>query len=183
MQPRKRRDQVSICVPPMLLPATFQFFIAMVAYAINERMARRLDYVQEEVRVLREAIRTPTGKSRIAFTTEQRERLAIKGKALTPDERQGCCQLVRPGTILKWFRELAAKPYDGSKRRGPGRPRKPNELRQLVLRLANENVGWGYTKIRDALRGMKIEIGRTTVAAMLAEAGLKATPERTANRR
>jgi hypothetical protein len=36
-----------MCSPPML-PVTFQFLIAMSAYATNERMARRLDYVQEE---------------------------------------------------------------------------------------------------------------------------------------
>jgi len=155
-----------------MLPVTLRFLIAMVAYAINERMARRLGYVQEEVRVLREALLAATGKKRIAFTVEQRQRLALKGRVLTPDERRGCCQLVRPATILKWFRELTAKRYDGSIARGPGRPRKPYELRELVLRLAKEDIGWGYTKIRDALRGMKIEIGRTTVAAILAEAGL-----------
>jgi hypothetical protein len=33
-------------------PLPFQFIIAMVAYAINERMARRVDYLLEEVRVL-----------------------------------------------------------------------------------------------------------------------------------
>ena len=55
-------------------------------------------------------------------------------------------------------------------------------MRELVLRLANENIGWGYTKIRDALRGMNIEIGRTTVAAILAEAGLEPAPERTRKR-
>jgi hypothetical protein len=124
-----------------MLPVTFQFLIAMIAHAINERMARRLDYVQEEVRVLRAALLNATGKTRIAFTTQQRQRLAIKGKGLTPHERQGCCQLVRPATILKWFRELAAKPYDGSKQRNPGRPRKPNELRELVLRLAKTSAG------------------------------------------
>src|SRR5450432_1028911 len=181
MQPRKWPGEVTICSPAML-PVTFQFLIAMIAYAVNERTARRLDYAQEEVRVLREALAAATGKKRIAFTVEQRRRLAIKGKALTPDEREGSCQLVQPATILKWFRELASKPYDSSKQRTPGRPRKPNELRELVLRLANENIGWGYTKIRDALRGMKIEIGRTTVAAILAEAGLEPAPERTRNR-
>jgi hypothetical protein len=32
--------------------------------------------------------------------------------------------------------------------------------------------GWGYTKIRDALRtGLKIEIGRTAVADILTEQG------------
>src|SRR6185295_2276558 len=90
-----------------------------------------------------------------------------------------CCQIVRPDTLLKWFRQLAAKKYDSSAvRREHGRPRKANDIRQLVLKLAAENVGWGYTKIRDALRGLKIEIGRTTVAALLADAGIEPAPER-----
>ena len=42
--------------------------------------------------------------------------------------------------------------------------------------------GWGYTKIRDALRGLKIEIGRTTVANMLAEADIEPAPERNRKR-
>jgi transposase len=102
---------------------------------------------------------------------------------LTPDERKGCCQIVRPSTILAWFRQLAAKKYDSSmQRRKPGRPRKPGEIRELVIGLARENPGWGYTKIRDALRGLKIEIGRSTVAGILAEAGIEPAPERTHRR-
>jgi hypothetical protein len=54
MQPWKWRGKMSTCAPPML-PVTFQFLIAMIAYAINERMARRLDYVQEEARALKDA--------------------------------------------------------------------------------------------------------------------------------
>jgi hypothetical protein len=35
-------------------------------------------------------------------------------------------------------------------------------IRKLVVDMALANLGWGYTKIRDALRtGLKIEIGRT----------------------
>jgi hypothetical protein len=36
-----------------MLPATLQFLITMIAWAINERMQRKLDYTQEEVRVLK----------------------------------------------------------------------------------------------------------------------------------
>jgi hypothetical protein len=39
-----------------MLPVTVQFIVAMIAYAINERMARRLDYLREEVLVLKEAL-------------------------------------------------------------------------------------------------------------------------------
>ena len=45
-----------------MLPLTFQFLIAMVAHAINERMARRLDYLQEEVREQMKGIREWGGK-------------------------------------------------------------------------------------------------------------------------
>ena len=113
-----------------MLPVSLQFIIALVAHAFNERMARRVEYLQEEVRVLRQVLATASGKSRIFFTPEQRRRLAIKGKALTPDDREACCQIVRPATILAWFRQLAAKKYDGSKGRRAGRPRKASEIRR-----------------------------------------------------
>jgi hypothetical protein len=60
-----------------------------------------------------------------------------------------------------------------------GRARKARDMRKLVIEMARANLAWGYTKIRDALRtGPKIEIGRTTVANILAEAGIKPAPER-----
>jgi hypothetical protein len=49
----------------------------------------------------------------------------------------------------------------------------------VVIEMALANLGWGYTKIRDALRtGLKIEIGRTTVANILLEEGIEPAPER-----
>ena len=53
-----------------MFPLPLQFIIAMVAYAINERMARRLDYLLEEIRVLREVYTETTGRKRIPFTDE-----------------------------------------------------------------------------------------------------------------
>jgi len=64
-----------------------------------------------------------------------------------------------------------------------GRPRKPRDIRKLVIEMALANEGWGYTKIRDALlNGLKIEIGRTTVANILKEARIEPAPERERNR-
>ena len=56
----------SICGPERgkwrpMMPATLQFLIAMIAYAINERMQRKLDYTQEEVRVLKDILVALTG--------------------------------------------------------------------------------------------------------------------------
>jgi hypothetical protein len=154
-----------------MLPFTLQFLIAMIASAINERLQRKLDYSLEEVRVLKEILCAATGKERISFTADQRRRLALLGIKLSPEERRKCCQIIKPGTILTWFRRLAARKYDSSGCK-TGRPRKARDIRKLVVKMALENLGWRYTKIRDALRtGLKIEIGRTAVADILAEVG------------
>jgi hypothetical protein len=55
-----------------MLPATLQFLITMIACAINERMQRKLNYTQEEVRVLKEILAALTGSGRISFTADQR---------------------------------------------------------------------------------------------------------------
>jgi putative transposase len=161
-----------------MLPATLQFLITMIACAINERMQRKLDYTQEEVRVLTEVLAALTGSGRISFTSNQRRRLATAGKALNPEERRKCCQIVKPGMILGWFRQLAARKYDRSKTK-VGRPRKKKDIRKQVIEMALANPGWGSTKIRDALRtGLKIELRRTTVANILLEEGIEPAPER-----
>ncbi len=144
-------------------------------------MQRKLDYSLEEVRILKEILGSTTGNRRIRFADDQRRRLALKGNDLSPAERRDCCQLVKPATILAWFRRLVSEKYDSSKsrRRGPGRPRKADELRKLVIDISLANGGWGYTKIRDALRnGLGINIGRTTIADILREAGIEPAPER-----
>jgi transposase len=80
---------------------------------------------------------------------------------------------------LAWFRSLGARKYDSSAGRKRGRPRKDRDIRKLVIKMAQANLSWGYTKIRDALRtGLKIEIGRTTVSNILAEAGIEPAPDR-----
>ena len=83
-----------------------------------------------------------------------------------------------PETLLRWYRLLIAQKYDGSKRRKPGRPSKPLEIRDLVLWMARENPRWGYTRIQGALANLGHEIGRSTIHRLLVEHGLDPAPER-----
>ena len=46
---------------------------------------------------------------------------------------------------MRWHRRLVAQKWDFSKRRGPGRPGIMREISQLIVRMAQENPGWGYT--------------------------------------
>jgi len=62
--------------------------------------------------------------------------------------------LVTAETILRWHRELIAKKYDGSGKRGVGRPRTRETIGDLVVRMARENASWGYGRIDGALRNL-----------------------------
>jgi putative transposase len=46
---------------------------------------------------------------------------------------------VTPATLLAWHRRLAARKYDTSKRRRPGRPATVRSIARLAVRLAREN--------------------------------------------
>ena len=60
-----------------MLPATLQFFVAMIASAMADRLTRKVAYMHQEVPVLKELLQDATGKKRIAFTADQRRRLAL----------------------------------------------------------------------------------------------------------
>jgi len=79
---------------------------------------------------------------------------------------------------LAWHRKLIARKYDGSQPRGPGRPRTPIEIQQLVVRMATENRDWGYRRIQGALANLGHEVARGTIANILKEHGLEPAPER-----
>ena len=118
---------------------TWQFIVVALAGWLNRQQQDVLDYLQEENRVLREHLK---GK-RIRFTDDQRRRLAVKGKALGRKVLMGIETLVTPETILRWYRQLIARKYDGSGKRGVGRPRTRETIQDLVVRMARENISWG----------------------------------------
>jgi len=86
--------------------------------------------------------------------------------------------LVTPDTLLRWHRELVASKWNYSKRRGPGRPRIMKTIVDLILRMAQENAFWGYTRIRGALANLGHQAGRGTIANILREHGIEPAPER-----
>jgi hypothetical protein len=54
---------------------------------------------------------------------------------------------VQPATLLTWHRNLAARKWDYSTRRRPGRPPTPATIKQLVVRMAQENPNWGPPRL------------------------------------
>ena len=103
---------------------------------------------------------------------------AAKGKQLGRRVLRELLTIVTPDTILRWHRELVARKYDGSDKRRPGRPRIVDELRTLVIRMATENDGWGYTRIVGELAKLRYTISRSSVRRILKDQGMEPAPER-----
>src|SRR6266700_2655028 len=152
----------------------FRLLLISLAGCLNQHQRDVIDYLQEENRVLREQL----GNRRLHLNDDLRRRLAVKAKKLGWRVLHELTTIVTPETLLAWHRKLIAKKYDGSKRRGPGRPHVQDEIQQLVVRMATENRDWGYRRIQGALANLGHEVARSTVANILKEHGMEPAPER-----
>ena len=109
---------------------------------------------------------------------DQRRRLAAKAKGLGRKVLAEVATIVTPETLLAWHRKLIANKYDGSGKRGPGRPRTAGEIEALVVRMAEENRNWGYRRLQGALSNLGHELARSTIAEILERNGIEPAPER-----
>jgi putative transposase len=151
-----------------------RFLVLWMAGWIHSRQLEVIDFLREENRVLREQL----GGQRLRFTDDQRRRLAVKGRIVGRRRLGEFAGLVTPDTILRWYRELIARKYDGSAHRRTGRPTVAVDVEQLVVRMATENPTWGYTRLVGAPGNLGHQVGRNTVKRVLLRHGLEPAPAR-----
>ena len=152
----------------------FRFVVIALAGWMNQKQQHAIEYLREENRVLREQL----GTRRLRFTDDQRRRLAAKAKLVGRRLLNDIADLVTPDTLLAWHRKLISQKYDGSAKRGPGRPRTINEIENLVVRMAQENRDWGYRRILGAISNLGHNLARGTVANILKKHGIEPAPDR-----
>jgi hypothetical protein len=111
----------------------------------GSRTIAQVDYLKAENLLLREKL----GTKRVRLTDAERRRLAMLGKALGRKGLTAIATIASPETILRWYRELVAKKYDGSQQRGQGRPKTAANIAAIIVKMASEN-SWGYTRIEGA---------------------------------
>jgi transposase len=124
-------------------------------------------------------LRRQLGPDRVRFTAGDRALLAALLHRLPRDVLNRLHLVVRPDTVLRWHRDVAARRHaQRSRPRRPGRPRTVRSIRVLVLRLVRENPGWGYRRVHGELLVLGVKVAASTVWEILRDAGIDAAPER-----
>jgi len=157
-----------------VIPLPLQFPAAWVGVWGERHQADRIEYLKTVNRALLERL----GEKPLRFTDTERKKLAVLGKKLGRKALAEVATVATPDTILRWYRELVAKKYDGSARRGPGRPRTTAEIVRLLVEMATRNTGWGYARLRGALKNVGYNVGRNTIKRILKEQGIEPAPVR-----
>ena len=142
--------------------------LLLLARATENELVRYIEYLKGENRILRSKL-----PKRIAVTPAERTRLVKLGKPLGSAIKE-LIIVVSPRTFARWVSGNSSK---GTPRK-PGRPRKPEEIRQLIVQMAKD-TGWGYKRILGELEKLRIRnISRSTVARILKEHGFDPGPKR-----
>ena len=157
-----------------MLNTPLQMILVALAGWVNEHQLAVIEYLKQENRVLREQV----GRRRLRFTDDQRRRLAAKGKAIGRRVLRELGAIVTPDKILRWYRRLVARNYDGLGKRRPGHPRVMDAIRTLAARMALENERWAYTRIVGELAKLGPAVSRSTVRRILKARGIDPAPER-----
>lgn len=83
-----------------------------------------------------------------------------------------------PQTLLRWHRELMGRKWTFRKQGRPGRPGVEAQLQELILRVARENLRWGWVRIQGELRKHGYRVSATAIQSLLRQEGLGPAPRR-----
>ena len=156
----------------MIDPAALQMVLCVLTGWLDRREREAVAYLIEENRLLRRQL----GTRRLRLTDDDRRRLAARAYRVGRTALREIATIATPDTLLRWHRQLIARKWTYASQ--PGRRGILLEIRRLVVRMAEENPTWGYTRIQGALKNVGHRVGRSTIRRILKAAGLPPVPQR-----
>lgn len=121
-----------------------QMVLAVLTGWLDRREREALAYLIEENRLLRRQL----GGRRLRLTDDDRRRLVARAYRIGRAVLRQIATVATPDTLLRWHRQLIVRKWTYGRRALVNRRQLLAEIRRLVVRMAEENPTWGYTRIR-----------------------------------
>ena len=148
--------------------------LAYITGSVDQELLLRNEYLAAENRILRAKI-----KGRLLLADPEKTTLAEIAHRLGRKALSDVAAAAKPDTLLRWYRELIAKKFDGSRfRKSLGRPPIEEEIERLVVRMARENPSWGYERIAGAMANLGHKVSDQTVGNILRRHDIPPAPKR-----
>ena len=136
--------------------------LAYITGRVDKELMVRNEYLAAENRILRAKI-----KGRLQLSDGEKRTLAEIAHRLGRKALAEVAVAAKPDTILRWFRKLVARKFDGSAcRQSVGRPRVEKPIKDLIVRMAQENPSWGYDRRVGALANLGHSVSDQTVVVI-----------------
>ncbi len=130
----------------------------------KKELMARIMLLQKENIILKRSVELKRKRIRLNFG----DRLFYSILNSITDKTRYHFTLVKPETVLKWIRRFTKGHWRfPQKKKKTGRPETPNEIRQLVLNMKNENICWGNGKIQGELEKLGIRVDKRTIARII----------------
>ena len=110
--------------------------LAIIGGHVDEELLLRNEYLAIENEILRKKI-----EGRIKLSQCERIRLTTIGKEVGIKALREVAMIVKPETIITWYRKLIAAKFDSSNKRQKrvGRTLTDDELETLILQISKQN--------------------------------------------
>jgi hypothetical protein len=124
--------------------------------------------LQTEVLILRHQLNVLRRRAPKRVAVGNIDRLVFAGLHLAP-EVLDAVKILKPETIIRWHRAGFRAWWRRKSRPRGGRPRTPDEIRQLIREMSVANPLWGAPCIHGELLKLGMDVGQTTVAKYMAK--------------
>ena len=125
--------------------------------------------LQAEIVLLRHQLNVLRRRSPKRVNFSNIDRLVFAGIYSLAPKVLDALQIIKPETVIGWHRAGFRTYWRWKSRPRGGRPRTPDEIRQLIRDMSIANSLWGAPRIHGELLKLGIDVGQTTVAKYMAK--------------
>ena len=152
-----------------MLPRWLMAMLVLLQEAWSARRDAQTRFLKLQVEILQSRLR---GNRIIPDPLERRRLLKIGAELGHSVEHT--LDILSIKTYRRWLREERI----GRRARKVGRPRLTRSLRELIVKLAKENLGWGARRILGELKKLAVRTSRSSVRRVLTDENILPDPYR-----